>query len=67
MSEFNQLFTILYKDKEGLIYPHTHKDGHLYLSMTFSKAEEEKKRLEAKCSDYEYLVHSIEVNRCMFE
>ncbi len=66
MGDFNEVYVILYKDNDGTIKPVMNNDGGLRLFMTFTKANTVAKELAEK-DGAEYVPHSIEISRDLFE
>lgn len=66
MSEFNEVYVILYKDNDGTIKPVMNNEGGMRLFMTFTKANGVAQEL-GKDSDIVYAPHSIQIDRNLFE
>ena len=66
MSEFNQVYLILYKNEEGVIKPVMNEEGGLRLFMTFTRAKKVADELGEKTGVYHYPL-VIEINRTLFE
>lgn len=66
MSDFNQVWLILFKSEDGTIKPVNNDEGGLRLFMTYSKAKKIADELGEKTGIYHY-PHTIEINRALFE
>lgn len=72
MGEFNEFFTILYKDlATGVIKPYLNDDGGLYLSISWAgaskKCKELEKNNEGEFKKRQYVIHAVDVTRDFFK
>lgn len=67
MSDFNEFFTIFYKDPHGRIKPVLNEDNGLILFVTFIRAESKAKELGEQNPQNMYVVHSVEISRELFQ
>jgi hypothetical protein len=67
MSEFNEIYVILYKDEnDNQIKPILNDKGGLRLFMTWTKVHKVAKEMSDK-TQIEHYPHSFEINRVLFE
>lgn len=66
MSDFNEVYVILYKDTDGTIKPVMNDEGGMRLFLTFTKANNIANEM-SEVSDIKYHPHSIQIDRRLFE
>lgn len=66
MSDFNEVYVILYKDTDGTIKPVMNDEGGMRLFLTFTKANNVANEMSEN-SDIKYRPHSIQIDRHLFE
>lgn len=67
MSEFNEVYVILYKDEtDNQIKPILNEMGGMRLFMTWSKAHDVAQDLTRQ-TNVEHYPHSFEIDRALFE